>query len=495
MQCYDKAGVGKAFVAASVFAFLLAGCASKPSAPCAEPSDYPRPDVLCRSSLDISATTGTTVAAAKPDLDAATTGALPAAPARPVRAPGGKTGVAEVMRRLIGSNPDVGIAAAREKEQYAAVNGAEAGFLPAVDLTGGIGPQRSFEPTPIGNAMRREAGLSVRQTLYDFGAAKSNYERTALAYQSATSARIAKTEQTVFDMLDLLMKVQQIDDNIALTKRNIAAHENILNIVQSGERNGNSTVADVKRVTTRLENAKTSLIDLVTDRTNAADAFRRLTDQDVDGVSDTTTRRLVGNPADLDEGRLDLNPDIQSIQSEIASLREQLKSVAAGVLPNVGIESNWKGGRQMTQPDSTVDNRMYGNVLLSLRVPLYDGGLNASARDQIRARIEGAELRLDKRRRELLEEAQGARRVTSSDRDKTGTLAARVAAARKVQELYLEQFRDGTRTVFELLDARVDLVKAEGEAIAQAYTRRRAQIRSLLLRGTLVQAVQGTDRG
>ena len=342
--------------------------------------------------------------------------------------------------------------------------------------------------------MRREAGLSVRQTLYDFGAVRSNYDRSTLAYQSATSARVAKTEQIVFDMLDLLMKVQQADENIALTKRNIAAHENILALVQSGESNGNSTVADVKRVTTRLESAKTSLIDLVTDRTNAADAFRRLTDQDVDRVSDATTRRLIGNPADLDQDHLEQNPDIQSIQSEIASLREQLKSVAAGVLPNVGVESNWKAGRQMTEPDSTVDRRMYANVLLSLRVPLYDGGLNNSARDQIHARIEGAELRLDKRRRELREEAQGARRITSSDRDKTGTLASRVAAARKVQELYLEQFRDGTRTVFELLDARVDLVKAESELISQTYARRRAQIRSLLLRGTLVQAIQSTER-
>lgn len=478
----------RASAAIGAVALLLAGCVSRPSAPCEEPAEYPLPETLCRSSSLGAIPQGTPLA---PD---AVTGSLPAGAGSRGRPPaGGRLRVAEVMRRLIGTNPDVGIAAAREKEQYAAVNGARAGFLPTLDLTGGIGPQRSFEPDPIGNAMRREAGVSVRQTLYDFGAARSNYGRTALAYESATSARVAKTEQIAYDMLDLLMKVQQVDENVALARRNIAAHENILRIVQSGEANGNSTVADVKRVTTRLESAKTSLIDLVTDRTNGADAFRRLTDQDVDRVADATTRRLVGNPADLDHERLDRNPDIQSLQSEIASLREQLRGVEAGVLPNLGVESNWKMGRQMSEPEPAVDRRMYGNVLLSLRVPIYDGGLNASARDQVRARIEGAELRLDKRRRELREEAQGARRVTSSDRDKTGTLAARVAAARKVQDLYLEQFRDGTRTVFELLDAQVDLVKAEGEAISQTYARRRAQIRSLFLRGTLVQAVLAAD--
>lgn len=485
-------GARQAIVSATigVVAMLLAGCANQPPAPCAEVSNYPVPAMLCLSSSE-PRVTGSLQGA--PEQPATTGGAAKMSTAERPGSREGKLGLGEVLRRLIRTNPDVGIAAAREKEQYAAVAGANAGFLPTVDAVGGIGPQRQYETSPAGNAIRREAGLSVRQTIYDFGIAQSNFDRTALAYQSATSARVAKTEQTAYDMLEALMKVQQIDETIVLTRRNIATHERILKLVQSSEANGNSTLADSKRVTTRLESAKTSLIDLVTDRTNAADAFRRLTELEVDRVADTTTRRLVGRPDDLDQERLDLNPEVQSILSEIASLREQLKGVEAGVLPNLGVEGNWKYGRQVSEPDVTSDKRMYGNVLLSLRVPLYDGGLNDSARQQVRARIEGAQLRLEKRRRELREEAQGAVRITSSDRDKTGTLAARVASARQVQDLYLMQFRDGTRTIFEVLDAQVDLVKAEGDLILQTYTRRRSQIRALLLRGTLVQSILSAD--
>lgn len=490
MPFWNGARRATVFAAISSVAVLLAGCATQPAAPCTDVSSYPVPATLCRSSAEPSAT-GALPSASEQQ---GTTGSVAklSTPDRP-GSRGGKLGLGEVLRRLIRTNPDVGIAAAREKEQYAAVAGANAGFLPIVDAVGGIGPQRQYETSPVGNAIRREAGLSVRQTLYDFGTAQSNFDRTALSYQSATSARVAKTEQIAHDMLDALLKVQQVDENIVLTKRNIAAHERILKLVQSSEANGNSTLADSKRVTTRLENAKTNLIDLVTERTNAADAFRRLTELEVDRVADTATRRLVGRPDNLDQGQLDLNPEIQSILSEIASLREQLKSVEAGVLPNLGVEGNWKYGRQVSEPDATSDKRMYGNVLLSLRVPLYDGGLNDSARQQVRARIEGAELRLEKRRRELREEAQGAVRITSSDRDKTGTLAARVASARKVQDLYLMQFRDGSRTIFDLLDAQVDLVKAEGDMISQTYARRRSEIRSLLLRGTLVSSILSAD--
>lgn len=203
------------------------------------------------------------------------------------------------------------------------------------------------------------------------------------------------------------------------------------------------------------------------------------------------TSRLAwgGDPTKLTQERLDQNPEIIAIQNEIASLKQQLEAVRAGALPNLGVESNFKLGRQMSEPDATMDRKSYANVLLSLRVPVLDGGSNDSMRQQVGARLEASYLRLDKRRRELAEDAKGAQRISVSDKDKSGALAARVDAARKVKELYFEQFKDGSRTIFELLDSQVDLVKAETDMIAQDFNRRRARIKTLLLDGTLVRTV------
>ncbi|WP_456014908.1 TolC family protein [Methylorubrum populi] len=412
----------------------------------------------------------------------------------PQRKSGGRKRIRldEAIRQIIRDNPDIGIAAAREKEQYAAIDGARATLLPAVDIVTAIGPQRNWQTQPAGNALRREAGLSVRQILYDFGASASNVERAALAYDSSAKARIAKTEQIVFDVLDMAMKYEQAVQNIELSNKNIKTHENILAIIKANEANGNSTVADIKRVVTRLDAARTALIDLVTERTNAADAFRRLTDIDVEEIQDNVLPNLKGVPEAVHDEQINLNPEIQAIQYEIDSLKEQLKAADLGLMPNIGVEGNWKSGRQMSEPDTTLDRRMYGNVLLSIRVPIMDGGANTSLRQQLSARLEATTLRLEKRRRELREDAQGVMRVTSSDQDKSSTLSSRVAAARKVQELYLEQFRNGNRTIFELLDSQVDLMKAESDLVAQNFARRRAQLRYLLVKGQLVPKVLQT---
>ncbi|HEY8580895.1 MAG TPA: TolC family protein [Beijerinckiaceae bacterium] len=474
---------------ALALALLVGGCASTGQGPCADLDDrYPLPNNLCASHAALETPPPREPDDAGPMIDPPVA-ALPRKIGKP--APAGKLTIPQLVRVLIGTNPDIGVAAAKEKEQHAAIAGAQASLLPTLDITAAAGPQRNWHTDPAGNALRREVGLSFRQNVYDFGAAESNVERAALAHRSATHARIAKSEQTVFDMLDLLLKTQQIDRTIAIAKRNIKAHEAILQIVQSNESDGNSSLADVKRVTTRLESARSALIDLTTERTNAADAFRRLTDVEVDRVVGHIPPRLGADPTRLTQAQLDLNPEITAIQNEIASLEQQLESVRAGARPNLGVEGNYKLGRQMSEPHMTKDLKSYANVLVSLRIPVLDGGASDSMRRQVAARLEAAYLRLDKRRRELAEDARGAQRVALSDRDKSGALAARADAARKVKELYFEQFKDGNRSIFELLDSQVDLVKAETDLIAQDFNRRRARIKALLLDGTLVMTVLG----
>ena len=162
--------------------FGLAGCVSPPNAPCTSGGEYPLPATLCNS-FSIEDVTSS-IPPAPPTLQASGHAAASGAEKRPGAAgrdPTARLTVHDVLRRVIQTNPDVGIAAAKEKEQYAAVDAAHAGMLPTLDLTAAAGPQRNWLTDPAGNAIRREVGLSLRQNRYDFGAAKSNYERASLA--------------------------------------------------------------------------------------------------------------------------------------------------------------------------------------------------------------------------------------------------------------------------------------------------------------------------
>lgn len=482
-----KSGLN-ALILAACAVLSLSACATTSTADCPDTQDVPAPQVLCIPLSDANAITAIIPAASLGALAESTPKTRPDPPVQK-----GKLRLKDALKRVIEDSPDLGIAAAKEREQFAAIRGASAGHYPSIELTSSAGPQRTWDKGQAGTGTRREMGLSMRQTLYDFGATTNNRERAELAHDSARSARLAKTEQITFDMLETLMKVQQIDETIALTKRSITAHQNILAIVERNESDGNSSVADIKRITTRLESAKGNLIDLTTERASASDAFRRLTTLEVDTIVDTITPRLKGKVVDVPSEEIDRNHEIRAIEMEIASLNKQLAAAASSTLPTLGLEGSYKFGRQMSEPLES-DRRHYGNILVAFRMPLTDGGANLSQREQILARIQGAEFRREKRRRELREDGLGAARVVSSNQSKLASLEARVQSSRKVVDLYLLQFKEGGRTIFDLLDSQGDLLKAETDLVSQKYMRRRASLKSLLVRGELVSTIFGMDK-
>lgn len=451
---------------------VLGGCAHAPSKTCGEKTNYPVPPSACKN-IDSAMTTGSTSAAATSQTSGKTST---------------KMTLGQLMMALIESNPDIGIAGAREKEQFAGIRTAEAARKPTVDGSLSAGPQQVVLPGPPDGMLRRDASITLKQTLYDFGATKNDVKRAETAYDSATSSRIAKTEETALAMMEAFLKVKQGDEMMAVTRDNIVAHQTILDLVKLSEENGNSTVADIKRITTRLENAKTSLVDLKTARTNAADKFRYVAGLEVDGVDASGYEKLDGKVGSIDDAVLDTNPSVIAIQQEIESLRFQLASTKAQKMPVFGLQGTVKASQHLND-STTDDNEFSAYVLATMRVPLYDGGLNASQQDQIRSRIDSALFKLERQRRTLQEEARSASRAVTADSDKSESLAARVDAARKVADLYLEQFKNGGRSIFELLDGQAEYFKARSDLIEQKFSRRRAQISALQLRGNLVESL------
>jgi len=454
---------------------LLSACSHTAPKSCLTADSYPRPQSLCNS------------------VDPIKVGTVPN-PAVKTQPASNKRSLATVLLTLIETNPDIGIAGAKEKEQEVGIDIAKAAKRPTLDVSVSSGPQQIFWPDPAGFAIRKEASANVHQVLYDFGAIKNDVKRAELTYESAASERIAKTEEVAFDMLNAYLKVRQTDDLIAVTQENIAAHDKIRQLVELREQNGNATVADVKRIATRLESAKSSLIDLTTQRSDAAAAFLNLTSVNSDNIDAGVLATLKGQPETINPEVLEKHPAMIALQQEIAALKYQLASTKAEKLPVFGLQGSAKISQNVSSAEDG-DNQLSASGLVTMRVSLLDGGLNNDKQSQILSRLEGARMKLEKERRSLWEDAQNAQRISSSDGEKSGSIEAQVAAAKKVADLNLEQFKDGAKSVFELLDGQADYFKAKGQLVEQTYNRRRAEIRALQLRAQLVRAVLGLPPG
>ena len=142
----------------------------------------------------------------------------------------------------------------------------------------------------------------------------------------------------------------------------------------------------------------------------------------------------------------------------------------------------------MNSPEAS-DEQVSTYAIATLRVPLYDGGLNENQQGQIASRLEGAQLRLEKQKRDLLQQSENVKRLSDSGNNKTGSIEARVSAAKKVAELAVEQFKTGGRTLFELLDAQSESFKSQSDLIQQTYERKKSMLVALQIKGKLVASI------
>jgi adhesin transport system outer membrane protein len=133
--------------------------------------------------------------------------------------------------------------------------------------------------------------------------------------------------------------------------------------------------------------------------------------------------------------------------------------------------------------------------MLMVSYKLLDGGIMAAQADRIREDRKANDFR-------LLDEKEGIElnlrrfyQALSSNRIKENAAIQGTATAQKANSLYLEQFKAGKRTVFEVLDSRMVVFTMQKNAVNGKYEQLRAGYGILRNMGRLVEtAVQSPAR-
>ena len=183
-----------------------------------------------------------------------------------------------ILRHTLRDNPDIGIAWAQERDEKTGIAIARAALHPTVNVRAAVGPENYDTDSEKNLAVpRQEFGIDLHQVIYDFGRTQSNIARRKALHNSAGYRRINKMNEIALDVSKAFLATHEASQHLQIALQNVASHEEIFGLVSASQKAGNATVADVKRVTTRLEKAKTNLIDLRSRKQNAREDFIRLT--------------------------------------------------------------------------------------------------------------------------------------------------------------------------------------------------------------------------
>lgn len=428
---------------------------------------------------------------------------LPLVPrARPPARPG-LMRLEDAVARAVLTYPEIRINQTRLLESKAGIDIARSALYPTADarLAAGGNFSGAYEGKAVpyqvaSNAgdNRFDGGIILRQLVWDFGASRADINRARLLSHAEQERLNEKIDEIAWRTAQVYLKILEQRALIALIDETIKAHLRLLKIVSAQEAEGHGTSADSSRIRSRLNDITAVRSDVALQLGGAEDQFERLTQQRAGRLIPIPDFRgsIPGRPDSAISAVLAKNPRLAALRATTQSIESELDAQRASNRPKFMFEldtesknfRSGKGGRTQVE----------GRAMLAMRFKLLDGGLAEAQERQIRNRIETSELTMINERQQLEADIRQAYRAIESAGAKSRLLNEGVHAAKRAEELYLEQFKAGKRTVFELLDGQMAVYTASRSQIESRFERQKAIIDILRYTGSLATVLAGKSQ-
>lgn len=317
--------------------------------------------------------------------------------------------------------------------------------------------------------------LTITQNVYAGGQTEAEV-RQAKHLVSAQRARLFATEQDV--LLDGVTAYMNVFREEAVLKLNIGNEQVLARQLEATQDRfdvGEVTRTDVAQAEAALARAKAVRVKAEGDLEVSRAFYRQIVG--TVPVAVPMPEFAPGTPVSADEAAViaaDKNPDVISVLFAERAAREFVERAKGELLPSVDLVGEASQSRNAAARDQRVDNL---TVTAELTVPIYQQG-EVSSRIREATQLAGQRrLEIEEARRSVIEEAASAFELFTSARASILSREAEVRAARIAQEGVAQEAAVGSRTVLDvldaeqaLLDAQVNLVRDQRDAIVASYT-------------------------
>lgn len=418
----------------------------------------------------------------------------PTPAAAPVEPPPGATeSLRDAIVEALKSNPDIQIALARQDDAKYGVDEARAGYLPHLDMAVALGSEYNDPATTGTTTLRRGEGVvTLSQNVWDFGTTINDIKRARASYRSAQWSTREQIEAIAFDITTAYMDVLERQKLVDLSVQEIAAHEKILKMVTIQNDLGLTTVADVNRAKARLDNVQAELLDRKSALQQSRESYRRLTNHlPALAIDLPSPASALPTSADAAVSMIDdHSPRMAQAVEDRRSLDRQRASQTGTFFPRVGFQAqgNWKDDVQ----GNTGLNRD-ARAMVTVTYSFFNGGADIAIRNRIAARLREADYELDRRRREVEQDIRIDFNALEAARAKIATIESEIQASERVVDLYIQQFREGRRTVFDLLDSQQILFNARASQVTNGTAKMVSEFRVLQKLGGLFDLVSSGE--
>ncbi|WP_247884378.1 TolC family outer membrane protein [Azospirillum sp. OGB3] len=388
----------------------------------------------------------------------------------------------DALAQAYSNNPALAAQRARQRAVDESVPQALSGYRPTVQATAGITRNASnstFQGGETGSENNaKSVGITATQPLYDatVGPAVRRAERTVEAQRATV---LANEQQILLNAAAAYLDVVQNQAVLELQANNEQVLRRQLDAARDRFRVGEYTRTDVSQSESRL----------------AASIAARISAEGTLQASRATYERVVGSmpgklkapkpkfklPGTLDEvvemARSN-NPSVLSATYTEAAQREAVDQQFGRLLPSANLSAQANRTIDAGRSSGIDIKRQDGAQLTAqITIPLYQAGLPEALTREAKHTANQARLQIDDTRRQAVEAAISAWQGLQAARASIESYNSQIRAAEIALEGVRQEAQVGSRTVLdvlnqeqELLNARVNLVRAQRTEMVQAFT-------------------------
>ena len=417
----------------------------------------------------------------------------------PVRKDPSSLSMSHAVAVAVLSHPLMGAQAARVQSSGADLRYSQGALKPTLEIFAGTGQSTAgtygnyptqFDHANIPGTARTDIGFTFRQLIFDFGAARSEIARNRALIDAEKLKLADQAEDIALRTVNAFLNLLEQKELIGLIDHTVSQQRALADLIRLSQQGGNGTKADLDRVQAKVIETEALRTDIKTAYQTALDEFHRLTSLEPRQVR--RPKALPGRvPKTIEQAIAQAraqNPALLALDSTGVAFNHQIDGLNAQGLPKIefqgdGLNKHYIGGKTSSQ--GALDMR----AMVSVSFKLLDGGTLAAQTDRIRSNQQANTFKALDERETVALNLRRFYLTMSSSRTKRDAAAQGLTTANSVNTLYLEQFKAGKRTIFEVLDSNMLIFTMQRNRVNGEFEEMRAQYGILRNLGKLCEMI------
>ncbi len=364
---------------------------------------------------------------------------------------------------------------------------AQGGFLPKVDLSAGIGQQKT-EQKRVGTDVSysgNETTLSLRQMLFDGFATANEVKRLGKAKLVRYFELLDASEYAALEAGRAYLDVVRYRSQVILSEENYIQHQAAYEQLRKRAETGVGKRVDVDQASSRLALADVNLTTAYANLHDVTARYVRIVGEHPAKEMFAPEHLAKALPGSIDAAlseALRHNPALRATVENIEATQFDLEARRSAFMPRLDLVARRDDYSNYQDAGSRNDNR----IELRLNFNLFNGGSDSARSRQYRERKNIALDLSEKACRDMRQTLSIAFNETVRLTDQIFYIGTQVSLVENTRAAYRDQFNIGQRTLLDLLntqneyfDARRSQVNA-GADLAIAYLRSYAGMGRLL---------------